>query len=812
MRSDTDLAGTARERVLGRAESWTLSLPRLSTVGWVAPALLALATALAIVAAYSVRPAVAIDLGDYYDTPFLPNAGSRGAVDTDFFAPEIGTIGPEQPNAWPATQTTLELAGRRAGVWQATVEAAAGQLDGALADVTLTVNDVRMSIARRGPRQFVAIIPAEVAAAERLALRLDPALNGDPAPPAGLAGRVLLAPARTYRWSSDRSTISLPGLGRGDWTVTLNAILRHPDQQPLDTTIVANGVPIARLPDNGPRRLALFVPAALMPDGDLTLTITSNTFKDPRPLGALLYDLRVAPAGPGALLPPLSSLLYGLIAALCLYVCLLRMTGRAALAAALALAVVVAGAWVLATARYPTAFMLPRMAALAAWSIALLLALERLLPWVFRRTGVPLSGWALRGLLLIFFAGYWLKAGGMLYPYFTAKDVAWHMTRVQWIIDGRLALLYGVNSPLNESTMPAAEWGAFPPVIPYSPWFHMFATSFALLPLSLVLTANMFSALVDGSRVFLLALLGRKIGLDERASLMAGLLYAVTPATYLLHSWGNIPTTFGMWWTLVSTVYIVVAYRRLDRPWPFAILTLLLTATLLFYTPMAAFMLLFLGLLIAGLWFIESKKRVPSEPEETRRDGHFRALGSFFADRPALRPVAALALATVAALGIATLIYYGQYIPPIVERTIPYFLQAAAPGTSAGLQRRDPFLVYLANYWPRMAYLRSSGAYGLQLALPLGILGMFAVRERRIRLLLGCWLAVAGLFVVIGARISMVDKQVFYIIPALALGVGLVAGRLWQRGLPARLVVAGLYLFVFVAALQMWIYRIATVR
>ena len=75
-----------------------------------------------------------------------------------------------------------------------------------------------------------------------------------------------------------------------------------------------------------------------------------------------------------------------------------------------------------------------------------------------------------------------------------------------------------------------------------------------------------------------------------------------------------------------------------------------------------------------------------------------------------------------------------------------------------------------------------------------------------------CWLAVGALFVVIGARISMVDKQVFYIIPALALGVGLLAGRLWRRGLPARLVVAGFYLFAFVAALQMWIYRIATVR
>jgi hypothetical protein len=37
-------------------------------------------------------------------------------------------------------------------------------------------------------------------------------------------------------------------------------------------------------------------------------------------------------------------------------------------------------------------------------------------------------------------------------------------------------------------------------------------------------------------------------------------------------------------------------------------------------------------------------------------------------------------------------------------------------------------------------------------------------------------------------------------------------GRLWRRGLPARLVVASFYLFAFAAALDMWVYRIAAVR
>ena len=86
-------------------------------------------------------------------------------------------------------------------------------------------------------------------------------------------------------------------------------------------------------------------------------------------------------------LPPLKSLLYALTIALGLYWCLLRMIKRPVIAALLALALVLVGAWALATARYPTAFMLQRLAILALWSVLLLLALERLLPWGFAKAG-----------------------------------------------------------------------------------------------------------------------------------------------------------------------------------------------------------------------------------------------------------------------------------------------------------------------------------------------------------------------------------------------------------------------------------------
>ncbi|MEO7910875.1 MAG: hypothetical protein ABIV47_14625 [Roseiflexaceae bacterium] len=653
-----------------RARSRVTLLGHAAAIRWLAPGLLALATVLAIVAAYSLRPFVAIDVGDYYDRIFLPNMDDDNTDSTDFFAREVNAIGPEQITPWPASQEILELAGHRQGLWQVTVQAAAGQPDRALAGLALSANDVRLWIPRSGPRELIAIIPADIAAADQLRLRLEPGLADDPMPPAGLVGQVTLAPARTYRWTSGHSTIQLPGLGRGDWNVTFVAGLRHPDNQPLDATVSANGVPIAHLPDGEPRQLSFLVPSELVPDGDLTLTINSKTYQDPRELGMLLYELRVAPAGQTTLLPPLKSLLYALMIALGLYWCLLRMSKHSAIAAILALALVLMGSWALATARYPTAFTLQPIAMLALWSVLLLIALEWLLPWVFAKAGVPLGPWLLHALLLVFFAGYWIKAGGMLYPYFVGIDLRKQLSWAQQIWNGQFWLYYGTDNPMNAETMPVSQWGNNKPVIPYSPWFHIFLGSFAYLPLPTLLAAHMFSALVDTSRVFILALLARKSGFSERETLFGSLLIAITPVTFLLHSWGNLPTTFGIWWTLISTVFIVVAYRRLYQPWPFITLTLLLTITLLMYTVVAAFMGVFLCLLVPALWLVEATKDERRTTNDDTRSGR----SSFVLDPSSgRRPLIGLALAGIAALGLATLIYYGQYIPLILERTVPYF-------------------------------------------------------------------------------------------------------------------------------------------
>lgn len=795
-------------------------------------ALLAVLTLLVLMLAYTVRPTVRIDLGSRYDSAYL----------RDFHAREVDAAGAGEVVPWPATQKAVTLPGERNDVWIATIYAVADVPVPVFAEVALEVNDQRVVIRQRRPDRFIAIIPADIAAAEQLTLRLVPAIVGNPDPPTGIVERVELARARTYRWTRDESTVWLPGLGRGAWQVDLTVVTAHPTGEPLNAQVFANDELLAMLPDSGTvRRVSLLVPARLMQSGDLELTLRSNTFEDPRPLGVFVANLVVSPIGNQAaavpaleiqrglplLLPPLGTLIASLLLVASLYACLaLVMRGgnqahamwrlRPWVTILLPVALILLGGWALAAYRYPTSFMLPRLALLGLWSVVLLLALHPLLVWAFRTAGVPLehgsptaddvssSGaqrlWSvvtrpasvfLNALLLAFFVSYWLKVGGMLYPYFVAIDVDWHIGKVRWILQGQLALVYGTNSPLNELTMPLAEWGPEKPVIPYSPFFHIFATSFALLPWPMAFTANMFSALVDCSRVLIIALLARTGGLSERGALLAAALYGLLPVTFLLHSWGNLPTTFGLWWTLMATAFAVVAWNRLHRPVPFSVLTLLLLGSLLFYTVTGVFMGMFVLLFIPILWL------------RARRDQANQHLVG------GLRP---FTLAALAALGLSLLIYYAQYIPPIIRQTIPYMLSLAAEGPESVGVQRPPFGEYLWSYIPHLDYRMWPGDYlyyGLAIPLLFVLPGFVALRKR---VLLWCafaaWFTVSVLFMLAGYRISMVDKQLFYILPAICICWAVYAERYWSRGRWGRLLVVIVYLFTLVSAIDLWLIRI----
>ena len=113
-----------------------------------------------------------------------------------------------------------------------------------------------------GPREFRALLPAEIAGDPQLLLRVEPLADRFSSElPAVQVQSATLSGARTYRWSSDRGTVTLPGLGRGTWRVEVQAVVAHPDGKPVGARLLANGVALATLPDYGDvRRLSVLVP------------------------------------------------------------------------------------------------------------------------------------------------------------------------------------------------------------------------------------------------------------------------------------------------------------------------------------------------------------------------------------------------------------------------------------------------------------------------------------------------------------------------------------------------------------------------
>ena len=793
------LAPQAARRPRQEASALALGLPR-ALQPYI---LLTLLTLLTLALAYAVRPVVRVDFGDDYDAAFLRDFNSR----------EIDAAGAAESFTWAKGQPTLSLPGRREGTWIATLRATPDAPAGILGDVAVAVNGERVDMPRRTANSIMAQIPPELGRAETLSFALVSPLVGGAEPPRDVVGEIVLSAARTYRWSRDQSVISMPNLGRGAWTVELSLITVHPDGQPLNAQILANGQPLADLPEsNLARRVRLFVPAELMGSGDLELTIRSKTFSDPRPLGVFFSEALVAPAGGaslGGLLPPISSLGYGLVAVLGAYGTLallagrpagkadktagLRARGRVPWALIGIAAALLAGGGALALYRFPSGFMLPSLAGLAIFSLLLALLLRPLTAWLFRLAGDEAPAWAVGAMLIFLMISFWIKALGVIYPYFVAIDVHWHMTRAQWIIDGQLPLLYGINSPLNESTMPTAEWGANRPIIPYSPYFHIFATLYALLPFPMSFTANMVSLLLDSSRIVLIGLLARKAGLSWRGAILAGALYAALPVTYLLHSWGNVPTTFGLWLTLVANTLIIVAWERLKERGPLLALSLVLLATFLFYTVTGVFMGVFLVVLTVLALL------------NARRGDAWAGLA---------QPLRPLWVSAGVAIAVAVIIYYGQYILPMIERTIPYMSTVFTRGPESVGVERPPFGQYMAAFVPHLDYRIWPGDYlyyGLAIPLLYTIPGFLALQKRpAVWVGFATWFSVAILFMLAGYRISMVDKQLFYILPIICVCWAVFAERYWERGGWLRWTVIVTLVFSLISALDQWVLRIAT--
>jgi hypothetical protein len=262
---------------------------------------------------------------------------------------------------------------------------------------------------------------------------------------------------------------------------------------------------------------------------------------------------------------------------------------------------------------------------------------------------------------------------------------------------------------------------------------------------------------------------------------------------FLLHSWGNLPTAFGLWLTMLCNTVILCWWERLGERRVLLSLTGLLLLTFLLYTVTGVFMGVFLVTLTVLAWL------------NSLRGGQWASLTK------ALRP---LWIASGAALVLAILIYYGQYLPPIIARTVPYMSTVFTRGPESVGVERLPFGQYLWSYAPHLDYRIWPGDYlyyGIAVPLLFTIPGFLAMRGRPVPwTVFAAWGTVALLFMLAGYRISMVDKQLFYLLPVLCVCWAVYAERIWERWAWGRWLILALLAYSLYAAVDQWILRIVT--
>lgn len=595
--------------------------------------------------------------------------------------------------------------------------------------------------------------------------------------------------ATAFRWASSRARVLLPGAGARDAALVVRAGAR-PDGISEPVTVVVNGITLGQFaPTIAPSDFTFSLPARDYSYGNLTIDLLSSGHQiRTRGTQALTYGPRVVAVavepepGMGVFKPPLAVLVAWVTAIPLLYLLLYRIGTRARYAAAVSAAFVVGLAAAADARRLDLAIFAPRLTFLVAVAYLLVLCTGYLVPKVFASAGVTVSRAAWRLLLLVFLFVYVLKLGGIAYPQLVVIDQPWHDQQFQKVLLGRFWELYR-PSDTGISGIPG-QWG-INAQIPYSPFLYLLGLPLYLAPVGRELSINFWSGLFDVSRIFAVFLLARLLGAKERGALVAAFIIGVTPATFLLHSWGNYPTTLSLYVALLFITLFVAAWDRLQEPRVFAGLTCLLTLSMLLYTVTAVFIGLFLLLLVAALAW----------PRPT----HARSI---------VRPAAAL---LVVSSTLAFFLFYVQYVGPLLTATLPAFGAELAAGRALG-GSTPPLQSYVTHY---LANLWNYGVLLLLLVAPFGWAALARRPRHPLALpLLGAWFGVFLIFAVAGSKIDMVSKEVWFVLPAVAMSAGLALDDLLDRwsGRVAKLGVALFLGQLTGTGVLLWVVRIVTVR
>nr|MCU0495408.1 hypothetical protein [Chloroflexaceae bacterium] len=309
----------------------------------------------------------------------------------------------------------------------------------------------------------------------------------------------------SFRWTADGAKIHMVGLGQRPLRVQLDFFPISDEvvqAGPKSLDILANGQPLVTLPVfKAGSQQSFVVPPRLLANGDLTLTLRTETFAppgDPRRLGTPLDRITVTALNNGGFVAPdWHSLTTWLLALAMGWLVLCRAVGQTgdrrpetgdrrresirkgrkacpelvegeregetqyAVCSTQYAVLGAKGSWflvlgscliALAATLDPLRWAAGAQAALLAlaWGYGLALLLHWLLPGLAARLAVPLSGRALGVLALICVGAFAMRYGGRLYPESMPGDIGFHTNRFGELVRGLVHILSrnrGVDFP-----------------------------------------------------------------------------------------------------------------------------------------------------------------------------------------------------------------------------------------------------------------------------------------------------------------------------------------------------------------------------
>lgn len=598
--------------------------------------------------------------------------------------------------------------------------------------------------------------------------------------------------ATHYRWTHATSFVIFKGIGGGrERAGTLRLRSGRPPGVAQPVTLLVNGVETARFTVGADWQTVSFAVRGAATGGhgvvvELRTPAEKLPNSDGRVVGVQINQVRLETVGGGRTIPAWGTLGVALLIVLTLYLIVARGLGvavtddnrrrsLAALGAAAGVAILVA---LFAFARpYIAAYSGPLLGVLLGALGALLL--PRPLIRLGARCGLAVTAGEATALCAVLALGIVAKLGGLLYPDTIVIDLPWHVRWMRAFLQHDFGALY---FPSDLSSGPK-EWG-IGVLIPKSPLFYAMLAPFTLLPFSLGTVLKLCVGAMEVITVLFAFAILKRVGMGA-AGVVAALLYTVTPLSYLALSYGNYPTLFAQFLTVIAFTLLLFRGDRLDRPWVFAIFTLILALSLLAYPVVAVFNMCVL--VAFGLW--------------RWRQG---------ADAAARRRALLIPASAVAAALLAFFAYYIQYVRVTLDsvRTLGTSTAENRGYTEGGL-RGAPW--HIATVIAKN--IQVGNLLILLAVVVAGVVLLYrtAPRDegRRTWQFLLLWLLVMPVFTLADAYIDLLLKPLFYAMFPVALFGGVAIVWLWRRGRAGQIVAVLCCAAITVQAWWLWYHRIA---